>query len=142
MKWLDIQILVKEGKHKVLKIYILPSLITVKEPPGVARTCSVKKLFLEMSQDSQEKTCARVFFLIKLPRPVNLLKKRLWHRRFPVNSEKFLRTTFFIERLCWLLLKNLWNILWWSQFLQLNFILKTLKAVLILCCETQYGITE
>ena len=31
---------------------------------------------------------------------------------------------------CWLLLKNLWNI-WWSQFLQLNFI-KDFKAVLIL----------
>ena len=30
------------------------------------RPCSVKKVFLEISQNSQEKTCARVFFLIKL----------------------------------------------------------------------------
>ena len=33
-----------------------------------------------------------------------LLKKRLWHRCFPVNFVKFLRTPFFIEHLWWLLL--------------------------------------
>ena len=32
----------------------------------VARRCSVKKVFLEISQHSQESTCARVSFLIKL----------------------------------------------------------------------------
>ena len=31
-------------------------------------------------------------------------KKRLWHRCFPVNFVKFLRTSFFIEHLRWLLL--------------------------------------
>ena len=37
-------------------------------PPteAVARRCSVKKVFLESSQNSQENTCARVSFLIKL----------------------------------------------------------------------------
>ena len=30
------------------------------------RSCSVKKVFLEISQNSQENTCARVSFLIKL----------------------------------------------------------------------------
>ena len=34
-----------------------------------------------------------------------LLKKRLWHRRFPVNFAKFLRTIFFIEHFTWLLLR-------------------------------------
>ena len=29
-------------------------------------------------------------------------KKRLWHRCFPVNFEKFLRTTLFIKHLQWL----------------------------------------
>ena len=38
-------------------------------------------------------------------RPATLLKKRLWHRCFPVNLVKFLRTPFFIEHLWWLLLK-------------------------------------
>ena len=32
----------------------------------VSRMCSVKKVFLEISQNSQESTCARVSFLIKL----------------------------------------------------------------------------
>ena len=30
------------------------------------RTYSIKKVFLKISQDSQENSCARVFFLIKL----------------------------------------------------------------------------
>ena len=39
---------------------------------AVAQRCSVKKLFLEISRNSQENTSARVSFLIKL------LKKRLY----------------------------------------------------------------
>ena len=38
-----------------------------------------------------KKTCARVSFLIKL-QASGLQKKRLWHRCFPVNFAKFLRT--------------------------------------------------
>ena len=33
---------------------------------AVAQRCSVKKLFLEISQNSQENTCARVSLLLKL----------------------------------------------------------------------------
>ena len=40
---------------------ILPSLIIVKEPEAVAQMCCVKKMFLEISQNSQENTCARVY---------------------------------------------------------------------------------
>ena len=47
-------------------------------------------MFLEISQNSQENTCARVSFL----RPATLLKTRLWHRCFPVSFMKFLRTSF------------------------------------------------
>ena len=50
-----------------------------------------KKLLLEISQNSQEKTCARDSFLMKL-QPAILLKKSVWHRCFPVNFAKFLRT--------------------------------------------------
>ena len=66
----------------------------------------MKKVFLEIPQNSQENTCARVSFLIKLlaPPPATLLKKRLWHRCFPVNFGKFLRTPFFTEHLWWLFL--------------------------------------
>ena len=45
------------------------------------------------------------------PQPATLLKKRLCHRCFPVNSAKFLRTPFLTEHLQWLLLKDgkLWS---------------------------------
>ena len=33
---------------------------------AVARKCSAEKVFLEISQNSQENTCARASFLIKL----------------------------------------------------------------------------
>ena len=42
--------------------------------------------------------CARDSFLMKVQaRPATLLKKSLWHRRFPVNFAKFLRTPFLTE---------------------------------------------
>ena len=49
-----------------------------------------KKVFLRISQNSQENTCARVSGL----RPATLLKKRLWHRCFPANFVKLSRTPF------------------------------------------------
>ena len=36
--------------------------------------------------------------------PATLLKESLWHRCFPVNFAKFLRTPFFTKHLQWLLL--------------------------------------
>ena len=39
----------------------------VLESEAVVRRCSVKKVFFEISQNSQENTCARDSFLIKLP---------------------------------------------------------------------------
>ena len=94
---------------------------------AVVQKCSVKKFFLEISQNSQENTCARVSFLTKLKAlgfilqailqvlglrsffnkvagPANLLKRRLRHRCFSANFVKFLRTPFFIEHLWWKLL--------------------------------------
>ena len=41
----------------------------------------------------------------------DFIKRRLQHRCFPVNIAKFLRTTFFIEHLWWLLLNFLQNLL-------------------------------
>ena len=57
------------------------------------RRCSVKKIFLEDSQNSQENICASLFFnKVNARRPATLLKKSLWHRCFPVNFTKFLKT--------------------------------------------------
>ena len=64
-------------------------------PEAATRGVLSGKEFLEISQNSQENTCARVPFLIKLQAaPATLLKKRLWHRCFPANFVKFLRTSF------------------------------------------------
>ena len=40
----------------------------------------------------------------RLKKVFSPVKKILWHRRFPVNFQKFLRTPFFAEHLRWLLL--------------------------------------
>ena len=62
------------------------------------KSCSVKKVLLEISQNSQENTCVwDSFYAI-------LLKKSLWHRCFLVNFEKFLMTPLLTEHLRWLLL--------------------------------------
>ena len=55
-----------------------------------------KKVFLKISQNSQEIICARVSFFNKVAdlRPAFLLKKRLWHRCFRMNFVKFLKISF------------------------------------------------
>ena len=76
-----------------LKDQSIKSNFILKE--AVAQKCSVKNVFLEISQNSQENTCAKDSFLIKLQAaPATLLKKRFWHRCFPVNFAKFLITLF------------------------------------------------
>ena len=67
----------------------------------VVRKSSVRKMFLNNSQNSQENTCARVSFFNKVAglRLAAFLKKRLWHRCSPVNFAKFLRTPSFAKHL-------------------------------------------
>ena len=55
---------------------------------AVVRRCSVKKVFLKISQNVQEITCAGVFILIKLQ------ASGACTLMFPVNFVKFLRTPF------------------------------------------------
>ena len=57
-----------------------------------------EKVFLEISQNSQENTSTRVSFFNKVA-GLSLLKKRPWHRCFPVNLAKFLRTPF-LQNIC------------------------------------------
>ena len=67
---------------------------------AVVGRCAVKKVFLEISQNLQENTCARLFFnKVAGLRPTILLKKSLWYRCFPVNFVKFIGTPFLIEHL-------------------------------------------
>ena len=71
------------------------SLCYIYTTEAVAKMCSLKKVFLNILQNSQENICARVPFL---------LKKRHWYRCFPLNFAKFLGTPFLKEHLRWLLL--------------------------------------
>ena len=73
------------------------------------KRCSVKNMFLKISQNSQKNSCVRVFFnKVAVLRSATLLKKRLWHRCSLVSFARFLRTPFFIEHLRWWLLNFAW----------------------------------
>ena len=47
-------------------LHLGPSQTSRNELEAVAQTCSVKKVFLEISQNLQESICARASFSIKL----------------------------------------------------------------------------
>ena len=62
----------------------------------------------------------RLFHEVGGLRLATLLKKRLWHRCFPVYFAKFLRTPFLQNTFGWLLLTfnryaNLKNLYWWCH---------------------------
>ena len=81
-----------ERLDEILKIFI-PILTEVRlriYAEEVVQRFSVKKVFLEISQNSQENLGLRA---------ATLLRKRLYHRGFPVNFVKFVRTLFFTEHL-------------------------------------------
>ena len=59
-----------KANHKFFKMDPIPRL-----SDAVVQSCSVKKVFLEISQSSQENNRAKVSFF-----PATLLKKRPWHR--------------------------------------------------------------
>ena len=49
-----------------------------KRTEAVAQSCSLKKVFLEISQNLQENTCARASFLMKLQVEANnFIKKEI-----------------------------------------------------------------
>ena len=63
--------------HTTSSIKAVTHLLCLLLLEAVAQTCSVKKVFLDMSQNWQENTCARVSFLIKLQAlPATLLNKK------------------------------------------------------------------
>ena len=64
---------------------------------AVVRRCSVKKVLLKFSQNSLEKRCARVSFLINLPKEILI-------QVFSCEFCEIFINTVFIEHLWWLLL--------------------------------------
>ena len=67
--------------------------------------CSVRKIFLENLQNSQENTCARVSFLIKL-QAFRFIRKQTLAQVFSCEFCEFSKNTFFTEHLWWLLLNR------------------------------------
>ena len=63
-----------------------------------------KSVIRNFTKFTEKHLCQSLFFhKVAGLRPATLLKKRLWHRCFPVNFVKFLRKTFSKEHLWWLL---------------------------------------
>ena len=62
---------------------------------AVPQRCSVKKVFLEISQNSQESTCARVSFLTKLQaKACNFIKKATLAQAFSCEVFEISKNTF------------------------------------------------
>ena len=69
-------------------------------PEAVVQRCFVKKVFLEISQSSQEDPCARASFLIKLQAEAcNFIKKETLAQIFQVKTNKFIS---FIDRVTYM----------------------------------------
>ena len=64
---------------------------------AVARRCSVKKMFLEISQNSQGNTCARVSFLIKLQAKACRFIKKTLAQKFFCEFYEISKNTCFTE---------------------------------------------
>ena len=68
----------------------------------------IQNPFKRQKQSSGGVLCqSLIFSKVAGLRPATLLKKRLWHKSFPVNFAKFPRTPFLTKHLRWLLLKRL-----------------------------------
>ena len=76
--------------------------IKTLELEAATRGVLCRKVFLEILQNSQENTYANSLCC----KACNFIKKKLWHRCFPVNFWKFLRTPFIKNTSGRLLLQN------------------------------------
>ena len=60
----------------------------------VTRSCSVEKVLLKIFKNSQENTCARVSFLIKLQTPGNFIIKEALAQVFSYEFYQIFMKTF------------------------------------------------
>ena len=76
---------------------------------AVAQRCSIKKVFLEVSQNSQKNTCARVSFLIKLlASAYNFIKKETPAQVFSCEFGEIFKNTSFYRTLPVAASSNIW----------------------------------
>ena len=92
------------------KIYfytVNQSLFDTNKQKQSSRGVLLKGALRNLTKFTGKQLYQRLFFnKVADLRPATLLKKRLWHRCFPVNFVKFLRTPLFTEHLWWLLLNK------------------------------------
>ena len=89
-----------------LNMYLHVSMWTILLSEAVTHRYTVKKVFLKFLQNSQDNTCVRVSFLIKLQA---FVKKETLAQVFSFEFckiSKFLRTHFLTKHLRWLLLSH------------------------------------
>ena len=80
-------------QSSLIETYFLLRTFYCCRPEGVSRRCSIKKVFLKISQNSQENTCVRVSFLIKVQAEAwNFIKTNTLAQVF---SCEILKNTFF-----------------------------------------------
>ena len=83
------------------------------------------------ARSSHRRCSGKKKVFLKEPKACNFIKKRLWHRRFPVNFAKFLRTPLLQNTSRWLLLhadKILQSTTKWSfSYLEISVIITTIK---------------
>ena len=91
----------RELGQTITHLQILTTIRSSRPKVSVKR-CSWKFRKIHRKTPVPESFCYNVAGL----RPATLIKKRLWHRCFPMNFAKFLRTSFFTEHFWWLLLNN------------------------------------
>ena len=90
-----LNVTLKAAMSDIMKILVIVNV----QPEAATRGALWKKGFLEIYQNSQENVCVPASFL-------TLLKKRLWHRFFPVNFAKL--NTFFTEH-SWTTASDAWT---------------------------------
>ena len=83
---------IEQNENYSTNLTIIKCGLNQKQSPEMFYKKDIPKKFAKFTG---KHTCAKVSFLIKLQESTaTLLKKRLWHRCFPVNFAKCLRTPF------------------------------------------------
>ena len=93
---------------------------------AIARRCFVKKLFLEISQKSQENNCARDSFLIK-PQACNFIKKESLTQMFSCELGNISKNSFFNRKPPHLLL--FYHLIWCTFWLFQNVLISEISSI-------------
>ena len=92
-----------------------------------------KGLLKNFAKFTGKHLCQSLFLIMFQAPPETLLKKRLWHRCFPVNFAKFLKASFLTEHLWWLLLYQRFRMFFFyhSAYIATHFFNQKIAIVII-----------